>query len=191
MRIIMIKPAIKKLVGLVLVLALSSYTILGFFQLYNKIEPSVILKKISVNPYFAAFNFNKATDKIRQRKDFSNNKRKNTPVPAKKAKKSSFEFLLFINTFLISNNGLLILFTMAFVSLCAIKKTWKQINTRSPRKPPDIVFYKNWILKFITPMEKCIQTRSEEYDINPLRVVLWEKSRTLNDNIRGAGFFYA
>jgi len=39
---------------------------------------------------------------------------------------------------------------------------------KSVFKPPDLSFYKWWSLKFLSPLQKCLYNRSDEYDINPI-----------------------
>jgi hypothetical protein len=97
-----------------------------------------------------------------------------------------------LSAILVSNTNINFVVIVLFIGLALGTKNIFEKHRRELLKPPDIVFYKNWILKFITPMEKCLQTRADEYDINPLSVVLWGKARTSDIcNIPSAGFFYA
>jgi len=55
-------------------------------------------------------------------------------------------------------------------------------------------FYLWWCLKFLTPVQKCILNRSDEFDINPISKVwsfiLHGTSPRLLRRIKSAGFFY-
>jgi hypothetical protein len=117
------------------------------------------------------------------------------PVPVNnKTKNNDLIKTVFFNlsALMVSNNNILpfVLILFAGLLLLDVKKSFEK-HSRGLLKPPDIVFYKNWILKFITPMEKCLHSRADEYDINPLNIVLWEITRTFySSRVQSAGFFY-
>lgn len=163
---------------IILVIAISSFTVLGIMQLDSKVDASLILKKVSSNPYLAADSFNEMMDKIHPVNDIENR----TPEPEKEHTKKILEFLFVINTFLVSNNTtMMICLVMAFISLLlADKAAKKEIIRAGPLKPPEIVYYKNWILEFLTPVEKWMQNRAGEYDVNPAVKKLWGKTRILD-----------
>jgi hypothetical protein len=62
------------------------------------------------------------------------------------------------------------------------------------RVPPDIRHYMKLCLKFLTPVQKCIQVLSRKYAMNPIFTYGWahsarKKARTLSYE-RSAGFFF-
>ena len=62
---------------------------------------------------------------------------------------------------------------------------------REVHRPPDILFYKKWILNFLSPMEKYIACLSQKYDMNPLSYIVVGITRTLNLVFRVRVFFMA
>jgi hypothetical protein len=177
-----------KIIITLLALIVLSYTLIGFCQVYRKTDISYKSRKIISDIYYATYKSNKLVEKIHFVKNSTNNKKGAHPATENRSQKDIRKYIFFNNTLSISNNGILILFCLVlFGSLLINKNKCRDILIH--RKAPDITYYKNWILKFITPMEKCIQSRSEEYDINPLNVILWGKTRTLDKLIPSAVFF--
>jgi hypothetical protein len=107
------------------------------------------------------------------------NKEKN-PLNSKSPenKKNKYSGLLFyiLSTILITNEKKLLLVLMVSIAYAFIKNCKKsRIKGNESIVVPKMKFYLWWCLKFLTPLQKCIRERADEYDINPINNGSWVK----------------
>ncbi|MFC2061992.1 hypothetical protein ACFLUV_05720 [Elusimicrobiota bacterium] len=98
------------------------------------------------------------------------------PLPSKKSKKKKLAETIFLilSSVVVSNEKSLILLMIAFVGLTLLYKKYRlHIDKRRHHPPPQMKYYIWWSLRFLTPLRKCIATRADEYDINPIRFTGW------------------
>jgi len=117
---------------------------------------------------------------------------------ASENRENNFADILFflLNTVLISNEKsflFILFFAMFLLSSASNKLNVRKFRTGSV-KPPDWLHYLRWRLKFVTPLQKCMQNRSDEFDINPIRrlrdaIVPCGINRALKFLCFGARFF--
>lgn len=89
----------------------------------------------------------------------------------KTTKKTKVDFRLlfyFFSSMVIAGDKSIIILLMVFIGVLLTFKKLFNIDYRSIFIPPDIGFFKNWILKFLTPLEKCKTYLATKYDINPI-----------------------
>ncbi len=101
-----------------------------------------------------------------------------------------------LSTLLISNNtGFAIGVTLVlFISLKLIKNIEKK-GGKEIVVPPELRFYNWWALKFLSPIQKCIMSRADIFDINPIDICRGGlsrpgKTRTLFNCKQSAGFLF-
>lgn len=91
--------------------------------------------------------------------------------PDKKTRKLS-EFIIYLLSIMTvaSDKSIILLFIMFMgLSIGFIKSMNMRVRDIFV-PPPEMKFYKWWSLKFLSPLQKCIINRADEYDINPLRI---------------------
>ena len=117
----------------------------------------------------------------------------NTPMPLKKPTKKEGVSKLLLSFFHISlmidwRVLLTLLLTLsAMIAAFSVRK-------RSFGKKQRVYlnrYFSIWILKFINPLQKYLNNRSNEYDIEKDNYFLWGNDPHFESFIRSAGFFYA
>lgn len=115
-----------------------------------------------------------------------------TPVKpiSKKEKRGLFTNLYYIlSTIAVINKKLLIVLLVTFVGLSCISAKKHTADDYSMRIRSCIKHYSYWVLDFLSPLDKSVQNRSNEYDIERIKDFFAEINRTLNNNIFGVRFF--
>lgn len=98
--------------------------------------------------------------------------RKSPIVPDNKNQKKELAGLVFyiLTTILVITEKSLILLLIAFIGLAfAVIKPFYEGGLELII-PPQVKFYEWWSLKFLSPIQKCMINRADEYDINPIRI---------------------
>lgn len=113
----------------------------------------------------------------------------------KKEKKDKVLKTLFflLNSVVFAGDKTFLIFILSALYL----KIWcsKRNPSLSVRGSPFLAFiryYLLWGLKFLTPIQKCISSRADEYDIDPaigLKILILLKTRTFI-NLNSAGFLF-
>jgi hypothetical protein len=100
----------------------------------------------------------------------------NSKAPEKKKSKYSGLLLYIISTILITNEKrLLLVLIVSFLSLFIKNGKKRTVKGNDRGILSKLKFYLWWRLKFLTPLQKCICERSDEYDINPMNIGIREK----------------
>ncbi len=183
----------KQILSMAVGVIILSCTFLGTFQFHKSINCALsLLKTAFVYPSIAILEVNDFIKDISSAED----KAETVPVNKKEQSNKTLKLLfLILSTMLVSNEKLfLMLLIMVFAAICmGFKKTFN----RDVRilMPPDIKFYLWWRLKFLTPLQKCILNRSNEYDINLINMYGWalyacKKTRILLMNRMRVFFMY-
>ncbi len=182
----------KQILSIAVGLIILSCTFLGTFQFQKSINCAIsLLKTAFVYPSIAILEVNDFIKDVSSAED----KAETVPVNKKEQSNKTLKLLfLILSTMLVSNEKFfLILLIMVFAGICiGFKKTFNRDNRIF--LPPDIKFYLWWRLKFLTPLQKCILNRSDEYDINPINMYGWALYASRKNphfvNEQNAGFFY-
>ncbi|MFH1414703.1 MAG: hypothetical protein ABIH89_01285 [Elusimicrobiota bacterium] len=93
---------------------------------------------------------------------------------AKKSEKCLEKLVFFLLTAMIVSRDIMLLFLiLAFAGTVVMSsKLYENPGERGLLIPPRSKYYLDWILKFLTPVAKCIKYRADEYDINPVKAGL-------------------
>ncbi|MFC2062228.1 hypothetical protein ACFLUV_06925, partial [Elusimicrobiota bacterium] len=86
----------------------------------------------------------------------------------KKKNKAAEVLFMLLNSVIISNEKAILMLIMLFIGFKAIKKLSRQNIREVLKAPPRIKYYRWWSLRFLTPLDKCIQALTNKYDQNPL-----------------------
>ncbi len=133
-------------------------------------------------------------DVITSGKTIAQSKRKQA-MPGNTEKKSSNLIIFLLSSlFLVSENNIAVMLMIISVMLFIGVRNVLSVKINTLMGNIKNKFYLCWKNMFLTPEEKCLEARSEEYDINPLMnlgMVLSdtvERTRTLFTGIK-CGFF--
>ena len=149
-----------------------------------------LLYKMAVNSLFKETIFVNSILKI--------GKRNEAPVRQSNKKSDndrSAGLLLFLmgSIITVNQNALLVVLviSLAFVINTFAGKFTKDSDFKDPPENYDIGNYVRWVLKFMTPLERCVQSIAQKYSANPLSYgIVGETARVLILRIKNAGFFY-
>jgi len=159
-----------------------------FFLKFYKIDKEFIsfFKTRILAPYLAVFVSPKT---ILSRLSETNEQ----PLKRTGKKSSTMNLLLsFLHVSFIGNWRMLLIFIMLLAGAFG-KRFYRRVSGYSPlpEPGPDMRFYSIWTLKFINPLQKHLNNRSNEYDIEKDNFFLWGNNPHFESIIRSAGFFYA
>jgi hypothetical protein len=162
-----------KIISLLTVIIILSFSFLGLLQVPENINKSFsMIKTVMPYPGKTVVVINKF---IRFSPFAGAAARDTSPMRQKEQKKKNSSGLIFylLSSLLVCNEKALIIFMLliAVIFISEIKRT--AIDYRSIFVPPDIWYYRRWRLKFLTPIEKCIKNRADEFDINPIMRYGW------------------
>lgn len=174
---------IKNIVVISLVILLLVSFIGGFFQV-NKQDIGVVCNELTGNLSFST----RARNNI--------NKNMNTEQkPASEEKEESdknITDLLFLLSSIVTlgSTPYLVLFVifMGAAGFCILKSDNNLMRRESFISK--LRYYKEWYIKFMSPVEKSMRNRADEYDINPMKRVLRGKNPHFALDRQNAGFFY-
>jgi hypothetical protein len=159
------RNALKKLVIFVIVSVVAGYTIIGFFQISQEVDTSLIFKKISNNQLLAKIDCNSYFKNLYSAKKAPRNR----PAQTKKNKFTGINLRLLFYMFGICiafhNKKLIHILVLNSIMLWR-DKAFGRIDLYL--KLPYIALYKSKVLKFLSPIQKCIEARADEYDIEPV-----------------------
>lgn len=120
-----------------------------------------------------------------------NTKKKPSPVPVKSSRSGRlFGRLYYIMSSMLIGSREILLFLLVVVACMSTDL----LETARSTKPDMMIIaklrrYRRWILKFLTPKEKTVLTRDNEYDTARPYGLLWDFIRTLNNRLFGVRFF--
>lgn len=156
----------KKVLSIFIAGVMFSFSCLGLLQLNGAVSNSISFVKAAI-PYPGKTVF--LVDRIIKFNPFDNK-----CIPEKTAQNNQkdnkhFGFLLYFLTTLVAYNEKYILIILVMLAAVSIKCVYSlRINFAEIYSPPDIKYIQLWRLKFITPIQKCIQYLASKYDINPI-----------------------
>jgi hypothetical protein len=167
----------KKIISMILGLLILGVIFLGALQISRDIiNPNVSLVQTSLKYHSKVFrDINTIVNDIHSQV----NSEKTNPVDKKETKNKYLNaFLLALSAILINKktnlaNVILILLMKSYI---CIRKTFAKDDYL---KPEVIKRYLLRILQFITPVNKCILNRADQYDIDPVGNILCKLNRTL------------
>ena len=159
----------KKILSLIIGVMVLAVTFLGALQVSSDINNSnVSLFQTSLKLHSKIFlGFYTIIDDIGS----IVNSKKTNPVDTKeKNNKTLSVFLFALSAILINKKINLVILVMLILTGCCI---YKKTIFSSDDKIPDIIKgYLLRMLRFITPVNKCILNRADQYDINPISIVV-------------------
>ena len=170
-----------------------AFSFFGVFTLHEDEESSSLLLKTAIaSPSRAMLLVNNfIANSVKG--NFKDLGHKNTPV--KKNSKNKFSETLFfiLNSMLTGSESelFLVILFMTFFGFEVYRKLAKSMSSGPPGKLPDMREYLKWCIKFMTPLERCVQSIAQKYSANPLSYgIVGETARVLILRIKNAGFFY-
>ncbi|MFC2061137.1 hypothetical protein ACFLUV_01340 [Elusimicrobiota bacterium] len=158
-----------KIISIISVFIIISFSFLGTIQIYQRVVNNLtIIKSVISFPSKPMIMINKFIK--RSTEDFES-KKQPVPIEDKEKKRHKLAEILYmiINSVMITgqNNIMLMMFLLAGFTIMR-KKFSADVKRDALKSPPRIRHYKWWSLRFLTPLQKCIQNRSDIYDINPI-----------------------
>ncbi|MFH1416154.1 MAG: hypothetical protein ABIH89_08755 [Elusimicrobiota bacterium] len=161
----------RQILSILTVLVILSFTSLGTFQIQKNITGAVSLLKTALNyPSIAVMEVNgcvkgAATGSVQET---SNRAGDSNDKDSRKI--FNFLFLIMGGALFASKESMFLVFLigiLAAVSVC-LKSFTDYLKRRCRPPDDDFQYYSRWRLKFITPVDKCIQNLADKYDINPI-----------------------
>ena len=179
-RLIYKEMNVQKVISLSIVIIILSFSFLGLFAVPENVNRSFRLIKtvmpypgktaVMINRFIKFSPFHEAAPE------------KNSPMRQKEEKSKNTTGLMFflLSSFLVCNEKTLLILVL-IIALITIKEIHRRgVDYKSLFVPPDIWYYRCWRLKFITPIEKCIYNRADQYDINPIFMNGWALTGLVN-----------
>ncbi|MBN2407934.1 MAG: hypothetical protein JXJ19_09595 [Elusimicrobia bacterium] len=144
---------------------------LGIMQYPAALHNSLSLIKITLSAPFSTVGL--MNNHIMKITDFDSADRKKTHVPSKPRKSKKAANLLFfvLNSMVLTNDKLLIfLLVIVFVGISSKVQGIARYGRKIRGSPGISVmkYYMKWSVRFLTPLQKFINSRSDVYDINPV-----------------------
>lgn len=138
---------------------------LGTFQVHKCIDGAMSMLKNAISyPSAAVADVNNILKELTSEKP-AVPVRSNTDDSSKKV---SNIIVFLLGSILLTNEKLLV-FMLIAVFMSSVKVFKKDVFAVNwVDRPPDMIFYQLWRLKFITPIQKCVQVLAEKYDINSI-----------------------
>ncbi len=188
-----------KLAPVLLSLIIICFSILGIVHVDNTNKSLSFIKNELTGCSAPLSILNKITkeifsDVITSSKTIAESKRKQAMPGTTEKKSSNLIMFLLSSLFLVSENNLAVMLIVISVMILIGGKKIICVERNSLMGNIKNKFYLIWRNMFLTPEEKCLEARSEEYDINLLMnlgMVLSdtvERTRTLFKGIK-CGFF--
>lgn len=187
---------VNKIISFSIILIIISFSFLGLIQLPENIDKSFSLIKM-VMPYPGKTVF--VINRFLKHNPLDHAARTRQTAAENKRQKNKFSALLFyvLSSILVCQEKNFLLFILILTMLAVAKYTDKRKFFNYYKDifiPPDIKYYSRWPLKFITPIEKCIQYLADKYDINPInlygRAAYALKKPALCFNLNGVRVFF-
>jgi len=102
---------------------------------------------------------------------FSGDSKNKVPLNKKDKEENNFfnNFYFFLSILILKEKGAILLL-LIFVGFIGKKNSFKEHNKVEAVFIARMKFYLWWALRFLTPLQKCILNRADEFDINPVRI---------------------
>ncbi|MFC2061179.1 hypothetical protein ACFLUV_01560 [Elusimicrobiota bacterium] len=162
-----------KYISIFLIGVIFSFTFLGLVQNpMDKCKKVTLLTMEMLNPLKSMQVVNAIVKDLSFDKNSAETSKNGAPLrknSQKQKNKNLSGFLFyFLSTILITQEKTLLILVVTFI--CMISKSIKTLYSgfREIITPPRLKFYIWWSLRFLTPLQKCIRSMIERYDINPI-----------------------
>lgn len=156
----------KRLLSTIVGLTIVFVSVCGTFHLQKNLTNAIsMMKNALLSPSIAVLELNDFIKEMSSEESTG----KTAPADNSGKKKNMFNVLFFMLSIVVVSNEkeFFLMMILAFVGLYIhIKRNFNR-NYRI-LDPPELKFYLWWSLKFLTPVQKCIQNLAAKYDINPI-----------------------
>jgi hypothetical protein len=160
----------KKLISALVGGFLLSYSLLGMFQCNKSVNhklsmlssTSILFSTTSmiigsIKKSIAAINTSKVPAPVK-------------PLKNKKGRFSSILLFLLTSVIIIQDKSLIFMLLLAVIGFVKVFCDKNLIHDNRMLQAR-VKFYRWWSLKFLTPLQKCIINRADEYDLNPMSLI--------------------
>ncbi len=182
-----------KAISLIIAIVVLCFSFLGLIQLPEVVNKSFSLIR-TVIPYPGKTVL--MINKFLKYNPYDNSAHTHKTTTDNQKRKNRFSGILFyiLSSVLVCNEKSFLLLLIVLAGLSVRCFNSEEYNCRDVFAPPDMQFFRQCRLKFITPIEKCIQNLVEMYDINPINMYGWALCASRKNphfvNEQNAGFFY-
>ncbi len=160
----------KNMLAVLMGIVVLCFSFFSLFQFHKNISNIFSLLNSSVSyPTVSILEINKYIKDITAKSETSQKQHKAVPCNKESKNSKGMNMVFFLmGALLITNEKMFLIMLMAlFAGVTAMfKRAFNWSDDIS--EPPDMQYYQMWRLKFITPMEKCLESLAQKYDVNPI-----------------------